>query len=119
MSGGPWTHATKGVPYEQVSGHAKGALGRDFCERRRLQYSMRFDTAAYGEDACAIMSRAFCHRMQYFFTCELGKENGEEKPFTAEEKAAYEEPSEFTKLASTSTNAALLKRVEQIRGILA
>ena len=111
--------AAKGMPYEQVSGHARGALARDFCTRRRLQYSMRFDVAAYGEEACGVMSRGFCHRMQYFFNCELARDNGAERPFTREDVAAYREPSELTKLANTSTNVNSLTRIEQIRAILA
>ena len=81
-----------------IAGSARGALGEDFCQRRGVQKPMRFDVAAYGEEACGILAKGFCHRLQHFLNLELANPALVQAPFSPGALAAYQEPSEFIKL---------------------
>jgi hypothetical protein len=117
--GGKWTLEHKNTAFDAVSGSARGALAKDFCFRRSMQQSMRFDVAAYGQDICNILARGFCHKMQWFLNHEVANPEYEGKGFLSNVVEAYQEPSELTKVASTSSSAALNNRVAQIRSLFA
>jgi hypothetical protein len=119
LLGGKWTMEHKHTAYDALQGSARGALAKDFCRKRELQMSMRFDVSAYGEATCQILARAWCHRLQYFLDQEVAHPDFQGKDFPADVVAAYQEASEFSKLASSGAGKALQRRIDQIRAQLA
>ena len=86
----------------------------------RSEKPMRFDVAAYGEEACGILARGFCHKLQHFLNLELANPALAQAPGSPEALAAYQEPSEFIKLAERAMGGdKVLRRVAQIRKVLA
>ena len=118
--GGKWTLQHRGHVADAIQGAARGALAQDFCTRRSLPKSIRFELTAYSADACGVLARAWCHKMQYFFNIELqdGKHIDKAK-FDPDLFTAYKEPTEFTALASQAdaTTGRLAKRIAQIRSL--
>ena len=104
--------STKGVPFDAIQGIARREFANHFCQRRGVQKSIRCDIAAYQQDGCAIMARAWCHRMQYFLNLDLAR--GESHVFTSGDLSEYHEPSEFTTWAAAAGGRAS-KRIAQIR----
>lgn len=116
--GGAWLLEHRGIPFDAVQGAARGAMAKDFCRRRQAQVTMRFDLGAYGQDACGVLARAWCHRMQHHFNLELESPLGANVRFDAALGSGYQEPTEFTRLAeSRPSDRALQKRVAQIRAV--
>ena len=120
VSGGQWLLAERGLACDAIQGSARGALANDFCARRGVQKSIRFDLAAYGHEACGIMARAWCHKMQFYLNAELGGRAEENLPFEANVHDAYAEPTEFVRLCASpdATSRAMARRIAQIRALL-
>lgn len=116
--GGKWTMQHKHTAFDAIQGIARGGLAKEFCDRRGLQQSMRFDVSAYGQERCQVLARAFCHKMQYFLQAEIGNQDLVHKPFPPNVVGEYVEPSEMTKIASGQLSKALEKRICQIRELL-
>ena len=115
LLGGAWLRQQKGRSFDAFKGAASGGAVAEWCGKRGLQKSMRFEVTLYGEKGAAIMARAFYHRMSYFYglCCELGELDHE---FAAAEKASYVEPTELTEFASTLSGQAW-QRVLQLRSL--
>eukprot|EP00969_Alexandrium_andersonii_P094537 4176715-Alexandrium_andersonii.AAC.1 len=117
--GGPAHMAQHGKAYHSVCGVTRGGLAKDFCKRRGVQYTFRCSYALYGDAACGILARAWCHKMQHYFNLELASSEGEDLVFTSEHRNTYSEPTELQKLlAEGHPNPALLQRVEALRSLL-
>ena len=69
--GGAWLLKTKGIPFDAIQGAARNELAKEFCGRRLLQKTMRFDYNVYGGEHCGVLARAWCHRMQWLLNLEL------------------------------------------------
>ena len=116
--GGKWTAKHKGVPFDAIQGSARGVLAQSFCRRRNVQLSARFDVSAYGQVACNVLARAWCHRMQYYYNLELTDALGEGKVFTQADVDAYLAPTEFVQLVESRPHSAqLAKRIVQITAL--
>lgn len=116
--GGAWAMSHLGTPYDAVQGACRGALAEAFCRRRRVQKSMRFNYNLYGASACAILARAWCHKMEFFLQQELQHPDGASLAFTPAMLGAYEEPSELRALLEGAPpSPALQGRVNQIRAL--
>ena len=78
------------------------------------------DAAQRGHDACGIMARAWCHKMQFYLNAELGGRAEENLPFEANVHDAYAEPTEFVRLCASpdATTRAMARRIAQIRALL-
>ena len=59
--GGAWTLAHHGVPFDAIQGGARSNLPQDFCNRRGVPRSARFNYSTYGDRACGTLERAWCH----------------------------------------------------------
>ena len=119
--GGMWLLAERGVACDAIQGAARGALAIGFCARRRVQKTIRLELAAYGHEACGIMARAWCHRMQHYLNAEVSGAAAEAEAFPAHVHTSYVEPSEFVRLwaSAEAAVAGLARRPAQIRGTLA
>ena len=116
--GGPWLMKTKGIPFDAVQGFASGESAKEFCTRRAVQKTVRFDYSVYGDENCGILARAWCHRMQFAWELELSGVVALTAAFAEEHWGACEEPSEFSRIAETASGR-LKGRVVQIRAVLA
>lgn len=114
--GGAWLMKTKGIPFDAIQGFARTEIAKDFCGRRGLQRSVRFEYMLYGGEACGIMARAWGDRLQWLLNHELSGTTSTNTPFGPEILLQYVEPSEFAKLAVGATGK-LVGRVRQIRAI--
>ena len=119
--GGMWLLAERGVACDAIQGAARGALAIGFCARRRVQKTIRLELAAHGHEACDIMARAWCHRMQHYLSAEVSGAAAEAEAFPAHVHTSYVEPSEFVRLCASAEAAVagLARRLAQIRGTLA
>ena len=82
---------------------------------RSVQQSVSFAPGTYSADACGVLARAWCHKVQHFLIEELSHHSAEYH-ISAAALDAYPEPSELVELAAAATG--LLKRgVLQIRAI--
>ena len=113
--GDGWTLAHKGKAFDAYAGAASGVLATDFCRRRGVQLSMRFEAAAYGEVACGVMARGFCSRMQHYLNAELADPTLEGRRFGEDIHVAFVESSEMSTLVARSPSLALLGRAAQLR----
>lgn len=71
VKGGAWTMANRGVSADAASARAANALAIEFCHRRSVPKTVRFELSLYGEANAAILARFWAHRMQYFFDLEV------------------------------------------------
>ena len=114
--GGPWLLKTKGIPFDAIQGYGRGEATKQFCIRRNIPKTIRFDYQLYGGDACGVMARAWCHRLQWLFNLELSIVVSPLEAFALNDLRDYEEPSEFIALAESSTGK-IVARIEQIRAL--
>ena len=61
--GGRWTQEHLGRAYDAVQGVARSPEAIEFCQRRRVQRSMRFSTADFGLNLAHVLARADDSRM--------------------------------------------------------
>ena len=116
--GGPSTMERFGIPYDAIQGYSRTKEGEDFCLRWGLQRSMRFGVREFGDVACGVLARAWCHRHSYFFNAEIADAAiSPDEGFPDAVRAAYGEPSELRAL-SEGASAALLRRIEGVRDVL-
>ena len=115
--GGHWTMEHHGVGADAVMGSARGNAAKAFCTRRGVQQGIRFNYSVYGAEACGILARGWCHKMQHFYNLELSRPNGRELVFGAERVETYREPTEFARLSEGAAGA-VTNRIRQIRDLL-
>ena len=106
----------RGNALQAIVGEHASQRAREFCGRRHVQLSVSFSPEVYGHEACGVLARAWCHRVQHFLNEELSQPAGTAYTIDADAVAAYKEPAEFARLAETAA-AQLRRRVQQIRGI--
>ena len=108
--------ATNAVQY--YKGIACNDFARDWCRLHGLQQSQEFTVGKYEEQACGILARSFCHRMQFFFDLVYVHDNTY-VPNSAD-KAAYVEPTELgTLLGNPDIPQRVRDRARRIRAIFA
>ena len=67
LPGGRWTLQHRGVAGDCVRGMASGRCAPISCHAYGVPTMARFDFSAYPNGVPAIMARAWCHKMQFFF----------------------------------------------------
>lgn len=97
LLGGRWTLRERGDSADVVQGRGRNALAKEFCARRGVPQTARFEIAQYTEANAAILARAWCHRMQYFYDLEVVS-GGAAYSFAPEDCRAYVEPTELSRL---------------------
>ena len=106
-----------GKAYDYIQGKAANVIAGDFAKTRTGQETMRWSVSAYGDEACGIMARSWCRKMQHYYDLEV---TGEVKPgqaFSPAHHASFVDSIEFSGLALTvSANGpkALQKRIDQL-----
>ena len=99
--GGAWTKRERGRVYDAYQGRAAHRASQDFCERYGLQKSARFGIDVFGDRMAGQLSRAWCHRLQYYYDLEAAR--GRDSGFTAEDHGQYEEPAYVAAMEATMT----------------
>ena len=95
-----WAMIHRGVACDAVQGFARNALAKDFLVSRDLKETRRFDVSAYGFTECGVLARAWASRAQYFLNAWYVQPELSGRPFPPHVVGGYEEPSEFTTLAT-------------------
>ena len=115
--GGAWTRSHRGVDADAMQGHAVGNYAKQFCRRRGVAMSARFEISLYSATHASVFARAWAHRMQHFLNCEVAA--GDEKyAFSEQDVARYSEPTEFAQAAKAlQSQAQAVKRVQSIRAL--
>ena len=117
--GGAWTRAHRGVVADAMQGHAVGQSAKDFCRRRGVPQSARFELSLYSPPHAGVMARGWAHRMQHFMTLEVAARD-EAHVFTADEISSYTEPTEFVQVSEVFRgHAQATKRFRAIRSLFA
>ena len=115
--GGEHTQTHHDKPFDACAGSCRGGDAKKFHTRRfgGIRF-FRADYSAHGPAIPAVLARAWCHRMQFFFNKDA--ELGADAPFTDELIVTYQETSEFERLCEQNAgNATVMARVAQIRRI--
>ena len=113
--GGAWTMAARGVAADAVQASARSPLAKDFCRRRGLPLSARFEISTYSQEHATVMARAWAHRMQLFLNVEIMSEDIAYE-FTQQDKDEYVEPTELAATADHFPEGSRAhRRIEGIR----
>ena len=115
LLGGAWLMKYKGIEYDAFQGKASAGLASEWCLLYGLNKTARFDLSMYSEHGAGIMARAWCHRMEYYFS--IWVEAAEGYAYTNDDHEAYTEPNDFEAFAA-DVQGRVLQRVEQVRAIL-
>ena len=113
--GGKWTQANRHMAFDAVQGKASGQLAHDFCTARGMNHSKRFGSTKIAFAAAGVLSRGWCHRLQYFMIAWLTAAPPGGEPFPAEVHASYAEPSEFVLLANAPGNKDVKAAIAEVR----
>ena len=100
-----------------VQGVARTELARQLCARRGLQHTFKCTYSVHGRDASGVLSRAWCHRMQFFLDFELASEDGEGVLITDDIVSSYGEPTELASLDKQKMSWATRERLIFIRNL--
>ena len=106
-----------GQRYDAVQGYACNQCSVDVCIRRGQQKTKRLHWK-HGPATCGVVTRFWCHRMQYFYNVELTSLEGHRRIFDATDRAAYEEPTEVEALLARGPDADVVKAIREIRHML-
>jgi hypothetical protein len=116
---GAWTLLHRGVGADAIQGASRGAEPKRWCSKSKVPASARFEISTYSAANAGIMARTWCSKMQTFFNLCLstGKDVTDLSP---EDRSSWQEPSEFTALATQMSDSKLaMKRVQQLRALFA
>lgn len=106
----------KGNALQAIVGEQATPKAREFCQRRHVQQSVSFSPEKFGgPDACGLLARAWCHKMQYFLNQEQLHAAGTFE-IDAAALAQYCEPTDFAQLADIGGQQ-VRRRAQQIRNI--
>ena len=73
----------------------------------------------YGDDLAVTLARGYCHKLQHFFNLELTSSRGFAFVITPAVFDAYEEPTDFARVAiEFTTFREAVARIQKIRGLL-
>ena len=96
----------------------RGDTAEQWCRTRGLRFSVSFLMNMYTLAGAATLARAWCFKMQYFFTLILMVGSGDENVFTKEQFDAYAWPIELGAfLSDPAAPAHVGRRVNQILNI--
>ena len=116
--GGEWTKIHKKVSFDAVQGICSGSLAIRFCDHRGLNHSKRFGKKGIDFATAAVLSRAWCHRMQFFMNEWFVKPPPKGEAFPKHVQDAYAEPTEFIRLASVPRNATVTAAIAEVRNFV-
>ena len=116
---GKWTEEHEGRTHSAIQGRARGGLAEDFCIRRALQRSMRFDIDVYTLPVCTKLARAYCHKLQWLLDWEIAHVDGSRAKWRDSIMDEYEEPAAFKDLADDpDCPSHIADRVRKIRRLM-
>eukprot|EP00974_Lingulodinium_polyedra_P110732 10709164-Lingulodinium_polyedra.AAC.1 len=96
---------------------ARGDMAIQFCRRRGVAYSFKVTFSACGERGAGVLSRAWCHRLQYYYNEELLAPEGPTVAFSGRHHKGYQEPTEVKAWLEEGVRKEALEKLEMIRGL--
>jgi hypothetical protein len=112
--GGRWLRLHRNKAFDAVLAKCRGEAAADFCIRRGEHRSCRF-TVSLGLPTCGVLARSWCHKMQHFYSWELGVDEGVDAHLSPAIVQEYEEPQELRDLSASTADAEVLRRIHDIR----
>jgi hypothetical protein len=89
-----------------------------WCRRYGLQDSASYSFAAHGDELASVLSLAWCHRMQWYYS-EWAAVGGGGHVFQAMDHELYKEEESFTRVAGLlAEHGPAARRAPRIRAIM-
>lgn len=117
--GGAYFMTRTGKEVERFTSSAAKEEAVEFCEDGALNRSASYDVTRYGDRAAAVFSRAWCHRMHFFFNYD--QEARSQATYKDMEAAAqdFQESKELAEFAAAENLPSHVEqRIRQVRGLL-
>ena len=111
MLGGAWTMKNLGLAYDACSGRAATDEAQRWCRQFGMNISSRYSVTMFGDRAATALARAWCHRMQFFFSLHKQRD-GDDFAYTREVLQSYVEPAFVGEAVAGLQGAALARLVE-------
>ena len=106
-----------GLVGDSERGRTCNAAAQNWCRKYGLPFSFTVYYSQFSDTAASALVLAWTHRMQWLYsTWQI--QGSEDYAFTDEVLMEYEETVEFGEWVETQTDAKVMRRVAQIRGIL-
>jgi hypothetical protein len=113
--GGAWTARATGHVYDYYIGKASSGPAERWCRAYGVALSGRFAMTLYGDVLAGLLSRAWCHKMQYYFNiCEASGDPAYR--YLPADHEGYTEPQDLTE-AAIGPEAKQQARVAALRAI--
>ena len=116
LRGGAWCMEHYGVPYNSLRGQASNDGARVFCRLNRLNDSATFSIGVYEADGAELLSRAWCHKMQWWY--DQYAEQGPRFDVSPAVVAAYPEPSGVEDLMLACGDVRIMNRIRELRAMV-
>ncbi|CAK0850441.1 unnamed protein product [Prorocentrum cordatum] len=100
-----------------MQGQTANAFAHAWAKRRDLQVTFKATFLEHGVSESKVLCRAWCHRMQHFYSLEVASGMGQAFEYTQAHVDAYVEPVEFTALAKDASIPSWQGRIDVILGI--
>jgi hypothetical protein len=115
--GGESVMAKKGVGADCYTGKAQGLDVEDWCRRKGVCFSARFEISTFTAVRSQVMARTWCHKMQFYYNLAISSADPL-RPFTAVERASWVPPTEFTRASAEMVgNVHCTRRVAYISNL--
>ena len=114
LKGGAWLDKANGIRYEYAEGKARAGAAEKFCDNYGFKKSHGFSLSLYGQDGAKTLAKAWCHKLNFFYSLHAINAVAEPFAFTEEDIRSYIEPADLTELAACD-HAATLQRIAQLR----
>ena len=117
IRGGESQIAKSGEAVHASQAQTTTKAARKWATDNSLQVTFKATFSEHGPHAARVLTRSWCHRMQFFYDMMLAHECEADFEFTPERIASYIEPAELTALAHDASVDAWLSRIAQTRWI--
>ena len=115
--GGGWTAANRGVAFDSVKAYARAKDVKTWCRRYGLQDAATYAFREYGDELASVLSLAWCHRMQWYYSQWASAADGNHV-FKAADHDLYVEEEIFTTVVGClAEHDPAARRAGQIRDL--
>jgi hypothetical protein len=116
VRGGAWTAGKKGIAFDCFLASAVKGPPLDFCMMYKMHGSASSSIVAYGEEACIVLCRSWCHRLFHYYNLWLCKGGKSSFVFSPADHEKYVKPEELRNLA-VGAPVKLAKRIASLEAI--
>ena len=100
LIGGPWSQKRFGKAYHCFRSSARRGAPEAWCVEYGLTKTASFEISLYGDRLAALLGKAWCHRLQYFYDIYLQSTEVRCR-YTHADVEAYEPPADFVEAMGT------------------